>query len=49
MPVKNLFDYLARDYSVEEFLENFPTVGREQVFGVLELERLYSGSSARDC
>ena len=39
VPVKNLFDYLERDYSVDEFLAHFPTVGREQVIAVLELAR----------
>ena len=39
VPVKNLFDYLERDYAVEEFLSHFPTVGREQVIAVLELAK----------
>jgi uncharacterized protein (DUF433 family) len=40
VPVKNLFDYLERDYSVEEFLADFPSVEREQVVAVLKLARL---------
>jgi uncharacterized protein (DUF433 family) len=39
VPVKNLFDYLERDYSVEEFLASFPSVERAQVIAVLELAR----------
>jgi uncharacterized protein (DUF433 family) len=37
VPIKNLFDYLEGGDSVEVFLDNFPTVEREQVIGVLEL------------
>jgi len=29
VPVATLFDYLEDDYSLEEFLECFPTVSRE--------------------
>jgi len=36
VPVKTLFDYLMDGSSVEEFLENFPTVKREQVLRLLE-------------
>jgi uncharacterized protein (DUF433 family) len=31
VPVKNLFDYLEGASSLEEFLEDFPTVSRERV------------------
>ena len=31
VPVKNLFDYLEGTSSLEEFLEDFPTVSRERV------------------
>ena len=37
VPIRNLFDCLEADYSVEGFLEDFPTVTREQVTAVLEL------------
>lgn len=37
VPVKNLFDYLEGGDSLEVFLDDFPTVDREQVIGVLEL------------
>jgi uncharacterized protein (DUF433 family) len=37
VPIKNLFDYLEGGDSIEVFLDNFPTVEREQVLGVLNL------------
>ena len=48
VPVKHLFDYLEGGESLEEFLDQFPTVNREQVNGVLELskERLLEGEVA---
>ena len=36
VPVKTLFEYLENDYSVEEFLECFPSVSRDLVRRVLE-------------
>jgi uncharacterized protein (DUF433 family) len=36
VPVKNLFDCLEGGESLEEFLDQFPTVAREQALGVLE-------------
>ena len=36
VPVKNLFDYLVGSSSLEEFLEDFPTVSRERAVAVLE-------------
>jgi uncharacterized protein (DUF433 family) len=36
VPVKNLFDYLEGSSTLEEFLEDFPSVSREQAVGVLE-------------
>jgi uncharacterized protein (DUF433 family) len=36
VPVQNLFDCLASGENIEEFLDDFPTVTREQVMGVLE-------------
>ena len=37
VPIKNLFDYLAGGETLEEFLEGFPPVTREQAEKVLEL------------
>ena len=39
VPVKNLFDFLRANYSVSEFLEDFPSVSRSQVEGVLEMSQ----------
>ncbi len=36
VPVKTLFDYLEDNYSLDEFLESFPTVSREMAQRVLE-------------
>ena len=37
VPVKTLFEYLEHDYSLEEFLECFPSVTRDMARQVLEL------------
>ena len=37
VPVKNLFDYLEGKSSLEEFLEDFPSVTRERAVAVLEI------------
>ncbi len=37
VPVKAAFDYLEAGDSLEEFLDDFPSVTREQVIGLLEL------------
>ena len=36
VPIKNLFDYLEGGDTLEEFLEGFPPVTREQAIEVLE-------------
>jgi uncharacterized protein (DUF433 family) len=36
VPVRNLTDYLAAGDSIEDFLDDFPTVSREQVLLFLE-------------
>lgn len=36
VPVQTLFDYIADGYTLEEFLDNFPTVRREDAILVLE-------------
>lgn len=36
VPVKTQFEYLENDYSLEEFLECFPSVSRELACQVLE-------------
>lgn len=39
VPVRNLFDYLEGNHLIEEFLEDFPAVTREQAEAVLGLAR----------
>ena len=39
VPIKHLFDYLEGGDTLEIFLDDFPTVTREQALGVLELSR----------
>ena len=41
VPIQNLIDYLEGGDSIEDFLEGFPTVSREQVMAFLE--------EAKDC
>lgn len=36
VPFRNLIDYLARNHSLDEFLDAFPTVSREQAVAALE-------------
>ena len=36
VPVKSLFDALARGRSIDYFLEQFPSVRREQIVAVLD-------------
>jgi uncharacterized protein (DUF433 family) len=40
VPIKNFFDYLEAGDSLEVFLDDFPTVSREQAVGVLELFKI---------
>ena len=39
VPVQNLFDYLEGSSSLEDFLEDFPSVSRETAVAVLETAR----------
>ena len=36
VPLRNLIDYLERGYSLDEFLDSFPSVSREQAIAALE-------------
>ena len=40
VPVKSLFDYLEAGDSLDEFLDQFPTVKKEVAVNVLEASRL---------
>lgn len=48
VPIQNLFDCLEEGETIGQFLDQFPTVSREQVNGILELskERLLEGEVA---
>ena len=47
VPVRSLFDYLEANYTLDEFLECFPTVTREMALQVLdESERALVGVPA---
>jgi uncharacterized protein (DUF433 family) len=39
VPVQNLFDYLEGNSSLDEFLEDFLSVGREKAVAVLKAAR----------
>ena len=39
VPVKNLLDYLAAGDTLDQFLDDFPTVRRTQAVAALELAR----------
>ncbi len=39
VPVKNLFEYLEAGDSLEEFLDAFPSVTRDQAVAALELAK----------
>jgi len=36
VPLRNLIDYLEGGYSLDEFLDDFPSVSRDQTVGALE-------------
>ncbi len=36
VPIQNLIDYLEGGDSIDDFLEDFPSVAREQVIGFIE-------------
>ena len=48
VPVQSLFDYLEGSSSLEDFLEDFPSVSRESAIAVLEVakERLFAHAPA---
>lgn len=39
VPIQALFDYIETGETLEEFLENFPSVTRKQAVEVLEMAR----------
>jgi uncharacterized protein (DUF433 family) len=47
VPFRNLIDYLARNHSLDEFLDAFPTVSREQVLSALDAANEAVNAGAR--
>jgi uncharacterized protein (DUF433 family) len=47
VPLRNLIDYLERGHSLDEFLDAFPTVSREQAVAALEAAHEILAASAR--
>ena len=39
VPIKNLIDYLESGETLDEFLEDFPSINRDQAVKVLELAK----------
>lgn len=48
VPVQSLFWHLEKGISLEEFLEDFPSVSREQAIGVLEIANKIVSSTTLD-
>jgi uncharacterized protein (DUF433 family) len=48
VPVQNLLDYLEGSSSIDDFLEDFPSIPRDKAIAVLEAarERLYADATA---
>jgi uncharacterized protein (DUF433 family) len=46
VPVKTLYDYLEGGDSLDEFLEDFPSVSREQAIAALEFARSMTEADA---
>ena len=47
VPLRNLIDYLEGGYSLDEFLDDFPTVSREQAISALEAAHEALSTGAR--
>lgn len=46
VPVQSLFDHLELSISVDDFLDDFPTVSKEQVIATLKIaERLVTAAN----
>jgi uncharacterized protein (DUF433 family) len=47
VPFRNLIDYLERGHSLDEFLDEFPSVSREQAIAALEAAHEALSAGAR--
>jgi uncharacterized protein (DUF433 family) len=46
VPVETFFDHLKQGISIDDFLDDFPTVTKEQAIGILELTgKLFSAGN----
>lgn len=45
VPVETLFDHLEEGISIDDFLDDFPTVTKEQAIGVLEIAGKFFSAS----
>ncbi len=47
VPLKNLIDYLEKGHRLDDFLDDFPSVSRDQALAALELARELLTTNAR--
>ncbi len=47
VPIETLFDHIQEGVSLDEFLEDFPTVTREQALAVLEIAETLLASNVK--
>ena len=47
VPIRNLFDYIEGGSSLDEFLEDFPTVKKTQVLAAIQFGHQALATSAR--
>jgi uncharacterized protein (DUF433 family) len=47
VPLRNLIDYLEHGHSLDEFLDHFPSVSRDQAVAALELANDALSAGAR--
>jgi uncharacterized protein (DUF433 family) len=47
VPLRNLIDYLERGHDLDEFLDDFPSVSREQAIAALEAAHDVLSTGAR--
>ncbi|HEX6443056.1 MAG TPA: DUF433 domain-containing protein [Stellaceae bacterium] len=47
VPLRNLIDYLERGYNLDEFLDAFPSVSRDQAIAALEAAHAVLSAHAR--
>ena len=47
VPLKTLFDYIEGGSSLDEFLEDFPTVKKKQILAAIQLGHRALATSAR--